>query len=206
MSLDMIGNRYGRLTVIRDSGERRRGETLWLCHCDCGNSVVLRGSSLRGGNNRSCGCLRDESQKTRSITHGCTGTRLYHIWNNMIQRCYQPHNKRWDCYGERGIRVCDEWRDFGNFQKWALENGYSDDLTIDRIDNDGNYEPSNCRWADVGTQANNKSTNHYLEHKGKKLTLTQLARAIGMSPKTLSTRLCRGWSVERALNTPIRKE
>lgn len=200
----MIGNRYGRLTVIRDSGERRRGEILWLCECDCGNTIVLRGSSLRSGNNRSCGCFRREVEKTRNITHGRTGTRLYHIWNGLIQRCFNPNNPSWDRYGSRGIGVCEEWQTFEPFFKWASANGYSDNLTIDRIDNNKGYSPDNCRWADVETQANNKRTNHYIEYCGKTMTLAQWAKHIGVNPKTLATRLQRGWSVEKTLTTPLK--
>lgn len=202
----MTGQRFGRLTVVGDSGESRRGEVLWLCRCDCGNVVTLRGSSLRSGNNRSCGCFRRESEKTRCITHGGTNTRLYHIWVNMIQRCSNANRPDFLRYGGGGVQVCEDWKNFESFQEWSLANGYQEWLTIDRKDNNKGYSPENCRWADVITQANNKRTNHYLEYNGKRLTIAQWASTLGVNPKTLSTRLCRGWSIERTLNTPVRKE
>ena len=203
--IDITGERYGRLVVIRELSKNSIGETMWLCQCDCGRLIILRGSSLRSGNTRSCGCLKGESLKTRGITHNGTGTRLYHIWANMIQRCTNENNKCWARYGGRGITVCDEWFYFTNFKKWALENGYSENLSIDRINVNKGYSPTNCRWSDSITQANNKRTNHYIDYRGRNLTISQWATLLQISPKTISTRLQRGWSVERTLTTPIKK-
>jgi hypothetical protein len=130
--------------------------------------------------------------------------RLYHIWFDMRRRCHQPQNKRYSRYGGRGIRVCEEWdKDFQPFYDWAMANGYSDALTIDRIDRDGDYCPENCRWADIITQANNRSNNHYIEYQGQTKTLMEWSKILNMSYTTLRKRLRDGWSIAEAFETPI---
>lgn len=129
--------------------------------------------------------------------------RIRRIWGGIIRRCDNPNAEFYHRYGGRGITVCDEWRDFEVFYKWALHNGYKDNLTIDRIDNDGNYEPSNCRWATWKEQANNKSLNHILTFNGKSQTMTLWAEEAGITRSAIKTRLKNGWSVEKALTTPI---
>lgn len=146
--IEMKGLRFGRLVVIMQVGNSSKN-TMWLCRCDCGNTVTVNGNSLRRGATVSCGCRR----KTQLITHGLSNTRLNSIWRGMKQRCVNPNKQHYERYGGRGITVCEEWNeDFQTFYDWAMANGYSDDLTIDRIDNDGDYEPSNCQWI---TQAEN---------------------------------------------------
>ena len=148
--IEMKGRRFGQLTVIEE-GTKTGKETMWVCVCDCGNKVTVNGNSLRQGKTVSCGCHR----KTLLVTHGLYQTRLHRIWRGMKQRCSNPNKQHYDRYGGRGIKVCDEWEnDFQAFYNWAMSNGYRDDLTIDRIDNDGDYEPSNCQWI---TQAENTS-------------------------------------------------
>lgn len=161
---ELTETKFGRLTVIARAENGRcsgKAVTRWLCECDCGNRVVVEGHSLRRGRTKSCGCLNQELQKkfaqTRAVTHGGSSTRLYHIYAHMKSRCYCPTNAKYRLYGGRGIRICDKWLSgFAHFRDWALSNGYRDDLTIDRIDPDGNYEPSNCRWATLAEQSRNR--------------------------------------------------
>ena len=148
---DLISKRFDRLLVLKDSGKRARDsadhcDVLWLCKCDCGNLTEVRGRSLTSGNTKSCGCLQREIQKYGSIIHGeAHKTRLYEIWKDMRRRCFNPHRKP-KYYFDRGIQICKDWLFYANFRQWAHKNGYQDNLTIDRINSDGNYEPSNCQW------------------------------------------------------------
>lgn len=139
------------------------------------------------------------------IKHNGSYTRIYGIYHGMLHRCYKPYCKIYKHYGARGITVCDEWRGekgFENFRDWAFKNGYADDLTIDRIDNDGNYSPDNCRWATYKTQRNNSSQNHYIKYNGKVHTLTEWAEIFQINPCTISFRLRKGWKIEDALTRP----
>jgi len=142
---------------------------------------------------------------SKLYVHGGTGTRLHKIWLSMKERCNRVKHPWYHAYGGRGIKICEEWDDFSKFRKWAMANGYSNELTIDRIDCNGNYEPNNCRWATMKEQQNNKRNNRIIEYKGEKYTLTQLAEKIGINKTTLKERLNAGWSVDDAVERPVRK-
>lgn len=158
---DLTGQRFGRLVVVGKDHSDKRKNVIWLCRCDCGNLVKVASAQLNTGHTKSCGCLKRDVTGKRTIarctTHGKTNTRLFRIWQGMKYRCYNPKCKDYSRYGGRGVVICKEWReDFQAFYDWSMANGYSDNLTIDRKDSNGNYEPSNCRWATVKQQTENK--------------------------------------------------
>ena len=203
---DMTGQRFGRLTVIERAGTLGN-RAAWLCKCDCGREHVVRGKLLRNGNTVSCGCYAKERAREASITHGMKKTRLYEVWHGMKSRCLNERDRRYKNYGARGITICDEWRNsFESFRDWALANGYRDDLTIDRKDNDGNYCPENCCWSTSKEQSNNRRSNKLITYQGKTQTMQQWADEMGISKDLLRSRLVVGkWSVEDALTKPIQK-
>lgn len=175
---DLMGLKFERLEVIIRVENDKRGNARWLCRCSCLDNAefTVTANSLLSGNTKSCGCLRLENNRTIRITHGKSNTRLYKIWQSMKDRCYNESCTGYYKYGARGITICDEWLDkesgSANFINWAMENGYSNNLTIDRINNNGNYEPLNCRWATNEIQSRNKRTykNNTSGHKGVYLT------------------------------------
>lgn len=194
--LNLKGQKFGRLTVL-EMDKVIKNKTMWKCLCDCGNEVSVFGSNLKRGNSLSCGCMANEMLSKRMTTHKKSYTRIYGIWIGMKQRCFNPNVKSYSNYGQKGIRVCDEWmgeNGFQNFYDWSMLNGYNDELSIDRIDVNGNYEPSNCRWANNETQMNNMSTNVYLTYKGKTQTITQWSKETGIKAATLNYRHRNGWS------------
>lgn len=198
--IDLTGQRFGRLVVIEPCGRSKDRHIMWLCRCDCGNEVVVTASNLKKSNTKSCGCLRRERIKESHQTHGKTTTRLYGIWCDIKTRCLNPKNRAFSWYGDRGISVCDEWKeDFQSFYDWAMENGYEDDMSIDRINVNGNYCPENCRWVSMKTQANNRRSNHQLSLNGETRTITEWSEITGIKRHTILQRLKRGWSVEEAL-------
>lgn len=206
---DITGEKFNSLTAIRfDHRDERKpgGAHYWLFRCDCGNEVVLRKSSVTSGNTKHCSECSRIAQADRATTHGMSKTRLYREWAGIINRCTRPTSSSWDRYGAKGITVCDEWRRFEPFAEWALANGYSDSLTIDRIDSNGNYEPGNCRWATYYEQSNNQSTTLILNYNGEDLPLSYWAKKYHIKKHTLYDRIYRyGWPVEKALNTPVRR-
>ena len=153
----MIGKKFARLTVIEESGRTKSGNAKYICLCECGNKTPpINGANLRDGTTKSCGCLKREGIIQRSTTHGMCSTRLYRIWHDMRARCKYPSNPNYRDYGGRGIAVCAEWEEFQTFYNWAMTNGYAENLTIDRKDVNGDYDPSNCRWATMKEQRHNR--------------------------------------------------
>ena len=159
---DLTGQKFGRLTVLCIHGRDKYGKILYLCRCDCGNKKITHGRSLVNGNCLSCGCMNIDAKMEMSKYHGLAQDekRLYQIWKGMISRCYNEKNKSYSDYGGRGIYVCEDWRrentGFPSFVRWAKKNGYQDNLSIDRVDNNREYSPHNCRWATWTVQAGNR--------------------------------------------------
>ena len=188
---DLTGKRFGRLTVIGidDRGNRK---TYYNCQCDCGNVKSVRSDSLIAGAIRSCGCMKKEQDKenlTANHSHKMSGTRIYGIWQGIKKRCYNPHDARYDRYGGRGIKVCAEWLDdFQAFYDWAIQNGYNETLTIDRINNDGDYCPENCRWTDNLEQARNRSSNVSITIGNATKTLTEWCEIFQVDSKVVLAR------------------
>lgn len=198
---DLTNRRFGRLIAIQQVENDKHNHQQWKCLCDCGRTKVVLKNSLTSGRTRSCGCLYKETRTTASATHGQSKTRLFAIWASMIERCVNANGHDWKYYGGRGIKVCDEWQTFEPFSRWASDNGYSDNLTIDRIDVNGDYEPSNCRWADWQTQMNNTTRNHFIAANGEKHTLAEWSRITGISMSTILYRVKAGWKPEDIINT-----
>lgn len=209
-AIDLTGRRFGRLTAIKPEGISADGKILWACVCECGAIVKVRASLLWSGHTKSCGCLqrekRAELNRATKTTHHATHTRLYGVWRGMRRRCSAKTGEKYENYAKRGIAVCAEWENsFEAFQEWALANGYRDDLTLDRKDNNGPYCPENCRWVTMEVQNNNRRINRFINHRNETRTLSQWAKYAGIHPSTLRRRLDRGWDIERALTTKARR-
>ena len=192
-----VGQKINKLTIIEKLQERDKfGGVQWLCKCDCGNIKTYTTSNLNIV--KGCGKCRGK--------HNSSGTKLYRTYHRMKNRCYNKKFPHYEIYGGRGIEVCDEWRNnFINFYNWAINNGYKENLTIDRINPNGNYEPSNCRWITMFEQANNKRNNLFFTINGITKTQAQWCREYNIPVTNVRRRLSSGWSIEKALTTPIRK-
>ena len=211
--IDLTGHQFGRLTVIQRSCSTRNG-VKWECRCTCGRTTVVIGASLRKGLTKSCGCyhsdaVKESAQKVglANRKHGMSQDRIHNIWSGMKQRCQDERSTDFNRYGGRGITVCPEWREsFEAFHDWSMANGYQDNLSLDRKDNDGPYSPENCRWATAKEQGNNKGNNRILEFNGESKSMQQWANETGISRGTIDARIRSGWSVERALTEPVHTE
>lgn len=195
---DYTGQRFGRLVVIERLPQDPYTKAKYKCQCDCGKLTIVNSSNLATGHSTSCGCIVTKHGFARK-------ERLYNIGVGMRQRYRDKNSNDYIKYGGRGITICDEWEEYIQFKQWASSNGYRDNLSIDRIDVNGNYEPSNCRWANSTEQANNQRNNHLITFKGKTQTIKQWSSELGISNITLLTRLNRGWSITKALTTPTQK-
>jgi hypothetical protein len=201
--IDLTGQRFGRWQVLEIVGYKKG--VYWLCRCDCGNVKEVRSDRLRDGRSTSCGCFKNEvtAKETgaKIRKHGKWNTRIYHIWQHMKQRCSPSCPKHEIAlYYERGIKVCDEWLDnFEAFYEWSIAHGYQDELSIDRIDPNGDYCPDNCRWATAREQTNNRRNTRYIEYEGQRMTLSDVAMKTGIPYSTLSTGLARGRTLEQII-------
>lgn len=199
--IDELNERYGRLTVVALAERRSAGQAVWVCKCDCGGTTEATGANLRNGRTQSCGCLQKERASASSLRHGEARdgamTGVYRVWIEMWQRCTNPKSQRWHSHGARGIRVCDRWKDYETFR---------DDMgprpprhSIERRDNDGNYDPSNCYWASAKEQARNKRTTIRVTLNGVTKPLTQWCEELGIKATTVRYRLRKGLSPEESL-------
>lgn len=197
---DITGMQFGRLTAIRRVENDKHGHAQWECLCECGNTAIVLKSSLTSGKTKSCGCYYKDTRKTSAATHNQSKTRLFRVWANMHQRCENPNNKDWKYYGGKDVKVCEEWTTFEGFSKWALNNGYREDLTIDRISVDEGYSPNNCRWTSMKVQMNNTTRNHYITMNGETKSVAEWGRERKIPYSTLMYRLSHGWTNERVLD------
>lgn len=215
--VDLTGKRFGNWKVLsfcgtREVGNKRVKKSFWLCECQCEKKTLreIPTDSLKSGNSKSCGCYRKQITIERNTKHGFSrrgenGTSIYHVWRSMKDRCLNPNNAQYVNYGGRGIKICKAWeQSFISFKDWAFANGYHVGLTIDRINNDGNYEPSNCRWVDYYVQANNSRQCRFVTINGQTHTLKQWCKLLEVPYSTVMNRMQRNkkLSYEDALLIP----
>lgn len=197
LRIDLTGKKFGRLTVIKENG-RRHGEVCWECKCECGNVVTVPSYTLRIGETQSCGCYQREQTSKINTVHGDTDTSLWRRWRHMLWRCNDQKCKDYKNYGGRGIKVCNEWEDnYLAFKEWSIANGYKEDLTIDRIDVNGDYSPDNCRWITLQEQQNNRRNNIKLIFDGVEKTVSEWAKIANVSPSKIYYRKKKGWTDEQ---------
>lgn len=201
---NLLSVRSGRLTVISFYDKERNGHKRYLCKCDCGNYTVVRDTRIRNHETKSCGCISKEHLIEYNTKHGLSNSPLYIIYQGMMSRCYNPDLDGYHRYGGRGIKVCDEWlSDIENFIKWGKESGFKKGLTLDRIDNDGDYEPSNCRWVTSKIQSRNTVRNNRYSIENETRTLIEWCELHSINYRTVKSRLSRGWSFEDAITREV---
>lgn len=205
---DLTGQKFNRLFVLNKTDSRcSDGALIWLCVCDCGNLITVRAADLKSNHTKSCGCLRVETSSTNTpaVTHGMSDTVEYGTRTSMIQRCTNPNSQQYSNYGGRGIKVCDRW--LNSFENFYADMGPrpSPEHSLDRYpNNDGNYEPGNCRWATKEEQCNNTRNNINIVYQNKQYTVAQLARESNIGRSTIVSRLNAGWDIEDVIKKPIR--
>ena len=214
---NLIGKKFNRWTVIERASNGNANQIRWLCKCDCGNTKIVIEQSLKNGRSKSCGCfLKEEARKRcfeskRFLKHGLSKDKKYarimNIYQGMKDRCYKPTKSNYLYYGGRGIKICEEWLDKENglmkFYIWAINNGYEDNLTIERIDKNGNYSPDNCKWATFEEQANNKRNNHLITYNGETHTIAEWSKILNIPYCTLFDRLKRKYDIKKVFNKSI---
>lgn len=204
MAHNLVGEKFGELTVLEKTNKpnnAKRNNVWWKCLCSCGKQIDVPSEYLVNGTKKSCNCLQDRSRKS---LFGLSDTKLYRVYRSMLNRCYNSNDKSYKNYGGRGITICVEWRnDFIAFFEWATNNGYENHKTIERIDNNGNYCPENCKWAGFKEQLNNTRKNKKIEYKGESKTLAQWSDITGLPRWVIDKRIKNGWDIEKVMSTPI---
>ena len=202
---DLTGQKFNMLTVIERLPNNSANKVVWKCICDCGNTTTVTTGNLKNGSVKSCGCLVHIGHTT---THGMGNTKLYGVWGAMKSRCNNHNSRQYINYGARGIRVCHEWNEsFESFYKWAVNSGYRDGLTIERVDNNGNYCKENCIWATPKQQAQNRRSCYTFEYGGKKQNLAQWCEELRLDYKLIHNRIFKlHWSFDRAILEPVHTE
>ena len=196
---DLTNQKFGRLTAIKRVDDEKNGKVQWLCQCDCGRQCIVRAQDLTKRHTTSCGCYYKEVH----TKHGKSKDRLYSIWNGMRHRVTDDKHISYASYGGRGIKMCQEWfEDFEQFYVWAIESGYKEELTIDRIDVDGDYEPNNCRWVTTKEQSFNKRNTVTVHYNDKEYTVADISSLTGLKPPTIYQRIKRGWSAKEIFSVP----
>lgn len=205
---DYTGKRFGKLIVLGISDKKgKSGHKYYRCLCDCGNEKDISASHLATGASKSCGCGVRLATIKRNTTHGLSKSRLFTKWMNMKSRCSNPNDKAYAYYGGKGIKVCDEWQtNFMAFYDWSMSNGYSDNLTIERIDVNGDYMPNNCKWIPFCDQAKNKSNNRFVEINGTKKLISEWCKESPVSMTTIYQRIRNGWNEIDAITMPDQRK
>jgi hypothetical protein len=210
--IDLTGQRFGRVVALKPAGRNKQQNVIWSCICDCGKTAIVSQSNLvraLKGVNVSCGCFKKENARKLLTTHGLSKdelgkqSRLYGIWADMKRRCLNPDREEFQNYGGRGIGFCEGWSEYKPFYEWAMANGYRDDLTLERRDNNKGYSPDNCKWATMKEQKNNTRRNHLITYDGRTMTLTAWAGSLGMKVNTLWLRIKKGWPIEKVLTRRV---
>lgn len=202
--IDEMGNIYGRLTVIGRAENNRQGKAMWICACQCGEQAIIYGSSLRSGATHSCGCLNAEISRVVNTRHGLAGTPEYTTWKSMKGRCLNPRDHSFSNYGGRGIMICERW--LSDFKNFIFDMGPrpSPKHSLDRIDNNGDYEPTNCRWATAKEQSGNMRKSVLVTYEGRTQCVAAWANEFDMKRSTLRGRVLRGWPIEKAFSQAVR--
>lgn len=204
--IDLKGQEFGSLKVLEYLGKSK-----WLCECKCGNKIIVLGGNLKRGNTQSCGCKRKKqsringknNEKYVQIKQNTLYKKLYTTWIGIRRRCKSKKSSKYKDYGGRGIDICKQWDNFENFFEWSINNGVKSNLSIDRIDNNGNYEPNNCRWATSKIQQRNRRNSHIVKFKSNTYCITELAEKYNINIRTLRGRLKRGWTIEKAITMEV---
>ena len=204
--IDLTGQRFGRLTVNKRAPKKYNSkQAFWECTCDCGKIVIVPGGELRSGHTKSCGCYKTDLIVQQGTSHGLSHSRIYSIWSDMKRRIFNSNHQYYRLYGGKGLSMDEKWvNDFQEFYNWSMDNGYSDDLTIDRIDNNKGYYPYNCRWTTTVVQANNTSRNHYIEINGETRTLAEWCKFYNRNYDMVRNRISLGWDKDRWFIPPTK--